>query len=137
MRFLLIFTFCFACAFSHVDGLFIKNIANKIMNSNEKLCSNCKHFIPQHVDYENSPIEGLFSEKEKVLFNDSINIFNNSWGNKVKYYQGKCSKFKYSYFIKDDESESDIEKKDDMYAIYCRLNEQLCGQRGKYFEKDK
>ena len=44
-------------------------------------------------------------------------------------YYGKCGKFVYKYFIDDEEDY------DNKFAIYCRLNEKLCGKGGKYYEK--
>jgi len=45
-------------------------------------------------------------------------------------YYGKCHKFKYKYFI-----DENIEDFDHKFAIYCRMNEKLCGKGGKYYEE--
>jgi hypothetical protein len=44
-------------------------------------------------------------------------------------YYGKCGKFVYKYFIDDEEDY------DNKFAIYCRLNDKLCGKGGKYYEE--
>jgi hypothetical protein len=44
-------------------------------------------------------------------------------------YYGKCAKFTYRYFMGDEEDY------DNKFAIYCRMNEKLCGKGGKYYEE--
>ena len=44
-------------------------------------------------------------------------------------YYGKCDKFTYRYFMGDEEDY------DNKFAIYCRMNDKLCGKDGKYYEK--
>ena len=44
-------------------------------------------------------------------------------------YYGKCGKFAYKYLIGDEEDY------DNKFAIYCRMNERLCGKGGKYYEE--
>lgn len=93
-------------------SVYLKNkIHNSILNSNAKMCKNCKFFVPQNMKEGEIPIGD---------------------------YYGKCSKFKYTYFVDNKEYEipSDItEEYDNKFALYCRMNDELCGAEGKHYEK--
>ena len=44
-------------------------------------------------------------------------------------YYGKCEKFRYNYYIGND---IDTDYK---FAIYCRMNDKLCGKKARYYEE--
>ena len=54
----------------------------------------------------------------------------NEGGLPVGDYYGKCEKFRYKYLIGDDEDT------DYKFAIYCRMNDKLCGKNAKYYEEE-
>jgi hypothetical protein len=97
MQLLLIFTMMVSFA----NGLIKQMISNSLLNANEKMCKNCKHFMPQSINEGELPIGD---------------------------YYGKCEKFRYKYLIGDEEDT------DYKFAIYCRMNDKLCGKKAKYYE---
>ena len=121
---LLIFAF-----FYDVAGFLVKYNGNTNVNVESKFCNNCKYFIPKpenvNITEPDFPIT-LFNSFNKNV--DDVNFLFDDNYNDANYY-GKCVKFENVYFI-----EEDVEIWDSLFAIHCRLNNNLCGKEGKCFK---